>query len=173
MFVYTLTLICQLYIVNNNNNNNSNNSLLQVNFINPKTTRKHLSKVFIKRSEKQVYYLEDLVFLNLNIKALLTTFSTLCNHRTVSFKMFYKSFRNQRQIVNNFCKTLHLRRLTGLWIRLSKYLPGNHCSQKSDWVARSWNQLLYTVILHHIFQKKYQIEMSFGRINNQHYIVRK
>ena len=114
MFVYTLTLICQLYIVNNNNNNNSNNSLLQVNFINPKTTRKHLSKVFIKRSEKQVYYLEDLVFLNLNIKALLTTFSTLCNHRTVSYKMFYKSFRNQRQIVNNFCKTLHLRRLTGL-----------------------------------------------------------
>ena len=75
MFVYTVTLVCQLYIVNNNNNNNSNNSLLQVNFINPKTTRKQISKAFIKRSEKHVPYLEDLVFLNLNIKVLLTTFS--------------------------------------------------------------------------------------------------
>ena len=74
MFVYTVTLVCQLYIVNNNNNNNSNNSFLQVNFINPKTTRKQLSKAFIKRSEKHVPYLEDLVFLNLNIKVLLTTF---------------------------------------------------------------------------------------------------
>ena len=28
MFVYTVTLICQLYIVNNNNNDNNNNLLL-------------------------------------------------------------------------------------------------------------------------------------------------